>query len=299
MKNTYRGEPEQKEDFSIEQFSLQVKRKALVFTSAGIACLIMTFSAYVIGMEEQYPTSSDTQKQVVSKEKSNISEHPVNDSKQLASADPSSQTSSSTENSGETPEISSDHQDDDQDETKPAPSPSPNANPPSLDQKDHDLSDIVAIADPVEESPVYEKGDPPQANDENPDPKPPKFEWNQPGFLDHLLPCKPKSSKKDESTNNQKQSSSEQHWIDLKPRLNDDEHSDIKKNNQHDEQNKHDQSDQQIDFKKEDSYHFKKRDKHLHFQPKNKHPHFTKKSSKYMKKDPALLKKDWIHKKSS
>lgn len=100
MKNTYRGEPEHKENFSIDEFGLQVKRKALVFTSAGIACLIMTFSAYVIGMEETYPTASKLEQPLISKKKSNISEHAVNESRQLASADVD--RPATTENNGET-----------------------------------------------------------------------------------------------------------------------------------------------------------------------------------------------------
>lgn len=299
MKNTYRGEPEHKDDFSIEQFSLQVKRKALVFTSAGIACLIMTFSAYVIGMEEQDPITLETQKQVVSKKKSNISEHPVNDSEQVASTDPSSQSSSSTENSGETLDISNDHNDD-QNQTTPSSSPSPNNNPTSPDQEDHDLSDIVAIADPEEESPVYEKGDPPPSNDQTPEQKPPKFEWNQPGFLDNLIPCKPKSSK--ETSTKEKPTATDQHWIHLKPRHQDDKHSDLKKHDKpdkHNKHNKHDKRDKQTDFKKENPYQdFKKIEKHLRTQNKDKHSHFIKKN-KHLKEDPVLLKQQRSHKKSS
>jgi hypothetical protein len=308
VKNTYRGKPERKEDFSIDEFGLQVKRKALVFTSAGIACLIMTFSAYVIGMEGTYPTASELEKPLISKKKSNISEHAVNESGRLASADPSNQPAT-TKNNGVTADTSIQP---DTNLNNPAPAasnPSPKKDPATQEPKNHDLSDIVAIADPVGETPVYEKDDPVPSNDQKPKFPPPKFEWNQPGFLDHLIPCKPEPSKDStKSIIKKPKTNNDLKWIHLNPRHKDEDDKQSNQLNQSDssdvknqESQRRSQNKQTISSKEKPDQDFKRFQKQaLLFEKKDKHPHSKSKSQPVMK-EPFFLKSipKWNHKKAA
>ncbi|MCF6134667.1 hypothetical protein L2649_05690 [Thermoactinomyces vulgaris] len=307
MKNTYRGEPEHKENFSIDEFGLQVKRKALVFTSAGIACLIMTFSAYVIGMEETYPTASKLEQPLISKKKSNISEHAVNESRQLASADVD--RPATTENNGETANTSIQPDTNPNDPAPSASNPSPKNDPATQEPKNHDLSDIVAIADPVGETPVYEKDDLVPSNDQKPKFPPPKFEWNQPGFLDHLIPCKPEPSKDcTKSIIKKPETNNDLKWIHLNPhhkdeddkqskRLNQSDSSDVKKQESH----RRSQNKQTVSTKEKPKQDFKRFQKQaLLFEMKDMHLH-SKIKTQPVKKEPFFLKTKtkWNHQKSS
>jgi hypothetical protein len=295
VKNTYRGKPERKEDFSIDEFGLQVKRKALVFTSAGIACLIMTFSAYVIGMEGTYPTASELEKPLIPKKKSNISEHAVNESGRLASADPSNQPA--TKNNGVTADTSI-QPDNLNDPASTASNPSPKNDPATQEPKNHDLSDIVAIADPVGETPVYEKDDPVPPNDQKPEFPPPKFEWNQPGFLDHLIPCKPEPSKDNtKSIIKKPKTNNDLKWIHLNPRHKDEDDKQSNRSNQIDssdlkkqESHRRGQNKQTVSTQEKPDQYLKRFQKQIVlFEMNGKHPHI-KINTKHLKKEPFFLK---------
>lgn len=178
MKGTYHGEKKRKEEFSIEEFTLQIKRKAMGFTSAGLAIFIMTFSYYVIGMEDNLFSQTNPNHQALPKEKSDTSED-TNTSDQFAISDKSSQPD--TTDSEEAAEIS---------ENRNSQTDSP---PSSKTSSSHHSSDMVAIIEPSEELPIYEKGEIPPVNENQ---VPPKscFKWKHPGFLEKLDHCKRKDT---------------------------------------------------------------------------------------------------------
>ena len=93
----------------------------------------------------------------------------------------------------------------------------------------------MAIADPVGETPVYEKDDLVPSNDQKPKFPPPKFEWNQPGFLDHLIPCKPEPSKDcTKSIIKKPETNNDLKWIHLNPHHKDEDDKQSKRLNQSD-----------------------------------------------------------------
>lgn len=174
MKGTYRGEKKRKEEFSIEEFTLQIKRKAMGFTSAGLAIFIMTFSYYVIGMEDNLFGQTNPNHQALPEEKSDTSED-TNTSGQFAISDKSAQPD--TTNSEEAAQIS---------ENRNSQTDSP---PSSKTPSSHRSADMVATVEPSEEPPIYEKGEIPPVNEEQ---VPPTscFKWKHPGFLEKLDHCK-------------------------------------------------------------------------------------------------------------
>lgn len=173
MKGTYHGE-KKREEFSIEEFTLQIKRKAMGFTSAGLAIFIMTFSYYVIGMEDHSTGRTNPGQQALSEEKSDTSED-TNTSDQNIITDKPSQSDTT--------------------DSKEATKPSENgisqaeASSSTNTSTNHRSSDLVAIVDPSEElPPVYEKDKLPPVN-ENQKPGKVCYKWRHPGFLEKLDPC--------------------------------------------------------------------------------------------------------------
>lgn len=174
MKGTYHGGNKHKEEFSIEEFTLQIKRKAMGFTSAGLAIFIMTFSYYVIGMEDNQAGKTDKQ-QALSQERADTSED-TNTSDQFAITDKSSQSeATNVEKAAETSENVN--------------SPTGSSLSSNKSPSKANLSDIVAIVEPSEELPVFEKEKNPPDNEKQ-EKRKSCFKWRHPGFLEKLDPCK-------------------------------------------------------------------------------------------------------------